>query len=61
MRVGGVVVVLLVEHVALVGGDHVLDVDESVLSPVQFESLQCLLNEVSQIFPLLLTVVYLVP
>ena len=52
---------VLVEHVALVDGDHVLDVDEGILAPVQLESLQRLLDQVADVLPLHLAVVYLVP
>ena len=41
----------------LVCGDHVFDVDERVLSSVELKGFQCLLDEVSDILTLLLTVV----
>lgn len=49
--------VLLVEEAGLVGGHHVFDVYEGVLSPVAFKNLQGLLDQVSNILSLLLTVV----
>lgn len=41
----------------LVCGDHVFDVDERVLSSMELKSFQRLLNKVSNILTLLLTVV----
>lgn len=49
-----------VEHAGLVGGHHVLDVDEGVLPAVHLEQLQGLLDQVSQVVPLPLAVVDLV-
>ena len=37
-----------VEHAGLVGGNHVLDVDEGVLTSVHLEQLQRLLDQISQ-------------
>lgn len=48
---------LLVEHARLVGGDHVLDVDEGVLPAVALERFQRLLDQVADVLPLLLAVV----
>lgn len=41
----------------LVGGDHVLDVDECILSSMELKSFQCLLDEVADILTLLLAIV----
>ena len=49
-----------VEHAALVGGNHVLDVDECVFSTVDFEALQSLLDQISEVLALPLAVVDLV-
>jgi len=49
-----------VEDATLVGWDHVLDIDESVLTSVGLEKLKSLLNKVSQILSLSLSVVDLV-
>ena len=46
-----------VEHAALVGGDHVLDVDESVVATVLLEKLECLLDKVAEVLLLALGVV----
>ena len=46
-----------VEHAALVGGDHVLDVDESVVATVHLEHFECLLDEVTEVLLLALRVV----
>lgn len=48
---------LLVEHAGLVGGDHVLDVDEGVLPAIALERFQRLLDQVADVLPLLLAVV----
>ena len=37
-----------VEHARLVGGDHVLDVDEGILAAILLEALQRLLDEVAE-------------
>lgn len=49
-----------VKYAALIGGDHILDVDECVLTTVNLEELECLLNQVSQVLSLSLAVVDLV-
>jgi hypothetical protein len=49
-----------VEHAGLVGGDHVLDVDEGVFSTVGLEELEGLLDEVAEVKSLALAVVDLV-
>ena len=49
-----------VEDATFVGWDHVLDVDESILSSVGFEDLESLLDQVSQVLALSLRVVNLV-
>mmetsp|Transcript_34988 Transcript_34988/g.79781 ORF Transcript_34988/g.79781 Transcript_34988/m.79781 type:complete len:254 (-) Transcript_34988:376-1137(-) len=46
----------LVEHAALVGRDHIFDVDEGILSTVQLQELQGLLNQVADVHPLALIV-----
>ena len=46
-----------VEHAALVGGDHVLDVDKSVVATVHLELFECLLDEVTEVLQLALRVV----
>ena len=51
----------LVQQARLVGGDHVLDVDEGVFATVALEGLQRLLDQVADILPLLLAVVDAVP
>ena len=50
-----------VEHAGLVGGHHVLYVNEGVLAPVALKHLQGLLDQVTNVFPLLLAVVDAVP
>lgn len=50
-----------VEHAGLVGGHHVLDVDEGVLSSVALEHLQRLLDQIADVLPLMLAVVDGVP
>ena len=49
-----------VEHAALVCWDHVLDVNEGILSAVHLEELESLLNEVTEVASLSLGVVDLV-
>ena len=51
----------LVQQARLIGGDHVLDVDEGVFATVALEGLQRLLDQVADILPLLLAVVDAVP
>ena len=47
----------LVQHTRLVRRDHVLDVDEGVLAAVPLEHLQRFVDEITDVFPLLLAVV----
>ena len=49
------------QETGLVGGDHVFDVDEGIISTVLLKCLQSLLNEVSNVLSLLLAVVYPIP
>ena len=49
-----------VEDTTLIGWDHILDVNESVLSSVLLEELEGSLDEVSQVLALPLCVVNLV-
>ena len=49
-----------VEHTALVGGDHVLNVNECIISAVRLEQLECLHDEIAKVLTLALTVVNLV-
>ena len=49
-----------VEHAALVGWDHILDVDERVFTSVNFEHLEGRLDQFSKVLPLSLAVVDLV-
>lgn len=46
-----------VQHARLVGGHHVFDVDEGVLPSIALKGFQCLLNQVTNVLPLLLAVV----
>ena len=46
-----------VEHAALIGGDHVLDVNESIVTTVHLEALERLLDKVAQVLLLALGVV----
>ena len=46
-----------VEHAALVGGDHVLNVNECIISAVRLEQLECLHDEVAKVLSLALAVV----
>jgi hypothetical protein len=48
------------EHAALVGGDHVLDVDVCVLSSVFLQDLKGLLDQIGKVLLLALSVVDLV-
>lgn len=50
-----------VEHAGLVGGHHVFDIYEGVLSSVALEHLQRLLDQVADVLPLMLAVVDGVP
>jgi hypothetical protein len=49
-----------VEHAALVGWDHVLNVNECIISAVCLEHLECAHDEVAKVLSLALTVVDLV-
>ena len=55
------IIIRISKHAAFVGGDHVLDVDVGVLSPVLLQNLQGLLNQVGQVLALLLSVVDFIP
>jgi len=44
----------LVQHATLVGGHHVLDIDESILAAMSLERLKSLLNQVADVFAFLL-------
>ena len=46
-----------VENARLIGGDHILDVDEGILTAMHFEELERRLNEVTEVDSLALTVV----
>lgn len=48
---------LSVQQARLVGGHHVLDVDEGILSAIALEGFQRLLDQVANVLPLLLAVV----
>lgn len=48
---------LSVEHAGLIGGHHVFDIDEGVLSPVALKHLQSLLDQVAHVLPPVLAVV----
>lgn len=50
-----------VEQAGLVGGHHVLDVYEGVLSSVALKHLQSLLDQIADVLPLMLAVVDAVP
>lgn len=50
-----------VEHAGLVGGHHVFDIYEGVLSSAALEHLQRLLDQVADVLPLALAVVDGVP
>jgi len=49
-----------VEHTALVSGNHILNIDESVFSSVDLKHLESLLDQVAQVEPLSLAVVDLI-
>ena len=49
-----------VKNTTFIGRDHILDIDESVFSTVDLEHLKSLLNEVTKVGGLALTVVDLV-
>ncbi len=50
-----------IKHTALISRDHVLDVDEGIFSTSLFQQFQSLWNQVTQIMPLSLIVLHLVP
>ena len=47
----------LVEHARFICGNHILDINKSILSTMAFKSLQSLLDQVSNVFAFLLTVI----
>ena len=47
-----------VEHAALVGGDHVLNVNECIISAMRLEEFESLDNQVAKVLTLALAVVY---
>ena len=49
--------VRLIQQAWFVGGHHVFDVDKRIISAVDLKRLQCLLNQVTNVLPLLLAVV----
>jgi hypothetical protein len=49
-----------VKYTALISGDHILNIDESILSTVDLEHFKGLLDEVTQVKALSLAVVDLV-
>ena len=53
----GLVQARSVKHAALVGGDHVLNVNECIISAVCLEELESLDNQVAKVLSLALTVV----
>ena len=56
----GLVQARSVKHAALVGGDHVLNVNECIISAVCLEELESLDNQVTKVLSLALTVVDLI-
>ena len=56
----GLVQARSVKHAALVGGDHVLNVNECIISAVCLEELESLDNQVAKVLSLALTVVDLI-
>lgn len=56
----GLVQARSVKHAALVGGDHVLNVNECIISAVCLEELESLDNQVAKVLTLALTVVDLI-
>ena len=56
----GLVQARSVKHAALVGGDHVLNVNECIISAVCLEKLESLDNQVAKVLSLALTVVDLI-
>ena len=53
----GLVQARSVKHAALVGGDHVLNVNECIISAVRLEEFESLDNQVAEVLTLALTVV----
>ena len=51
---------LSVEHATLIGGDHILDVNERILTSVLLERFESLLNQLSKVERFSLAVVDLV-
>ena len=49
-----------VEHAALVGGDHILNIYERILTAIDLKHFKCRLDQVSQVLALSLAVVDLV-
>ena len=49
-----------VEHATLVGGNHILDVDECVFSTVNLKAFESALNKIAKVLAFSLTVVDLV-
>ena len=56
----GLVQACSVKHAALVGGDHVLNVNECIISAVRLEQFESRHNQVAQVLTLALAVVDLV-
>ena len=53
----GFIYICSVEHATLVGGDHVLNVNECIISSVRFKQLEGLHDQVAQILGFALTVI----
>lgn len=49
-----------VEDTALVSGNHILDIDEGILTSMDFKKFKCLLNQISKVVALSLAVINLV-
>ena len=49
-----------VEHAALIGGDHILNIYECILTAINFKHFKCRLDQVAQVSALPLAVVDLV-
>ena len=49
-----------VEHAALIGGDHILNIYERILTAIDLKHFKCRLDQVSQVLALSLAVVDLV-
>jgi len=52
--------VISVEHAALIGGDHILNIYEGILTAIDLEHFKSRLNQVTQVLALSLAVVDLV-